>query len=99
MTNLNAEISAFRDRKSKEASAARIGHALQISCGIDLVAARTASAGERVRLGLRLERLLKRERMRGLERHWSYDLNRHIALKQALDWLRPKSKGGPEARL
>ncbi|GAB5506631.1 MAG: hypothetical protein Rhirs2KO_17940 [Rhizobiaceae bacterium] len=99
MTDLNAEISAYRDRKSTEASVARISHALQLSCGIDLAAAHAASASERVRLGVRLERLLKRERMRGLERHWSYDLNRHIAIKQSLDWLRPKSKGGPEARL
>ena len=99
MTDLSAEISAFRDRKSTEASAARITHALQLSCGIDLAAAHTASASERARLGARLERLLKRERMRGLERHWSYDLNRHIALKQALDWLRTKTKGGLGARL
>ena len=39
----------------------------------------------------RIERLLERERLRGGRRHWSYDLNRHIALKQALDRLRNHS--------
>ena len=31
---------------------------------------------------------MERERLRGMRRHWSYDLNRHIALKQVLDKLR-----------
>jgi hypothetical protein len=30
----------------------------------------------------RLSRLIKRERLKGLNKHWSYDINRHIALKQ-----------------
>jgi hypothetical protein len=33
--------------------------------------------------------MIERERQRGMRKHWSYDLNRHIALKQALDALRP----------
>jgi hypothetical protein len=28
-----------------------------------------------------------------MRRHWSYDLNRHIALKQALDLLRERQPG------
>jgi hypothetical protein len=47
----------------------------------------------RARLCRRLERRIERERLRGAARHWSYDLNRHIALKQALDLL-----GGPAPR-
>ena len=35
-----------------------------------------------------VERHLARERNKGLARHWSYDLNRHIALKAARDRLR-----------
>ncbi|WP_245559650.1 hypothetical protein [Amorphus coralli] len=31
-----------------------------------------------------LERALRAERRRGRAGHWSYDLNRHLALKQAL---------------
>ncbi|MBL8584883.1 MAG: cytoplasmic protein, partial [Rhizobiaceae bacterium] len=37
----------------------------------------------RQRLIARIDRALERERLKGLSRHWSYDLNRHIALKQA----------------
>jgi len=33
-------------------------------------------------------RLIERERQKGVIGHWSYDLNRHIALKQALDRLK-----------
>jgi hypothetical protein len=33
----------------------------------------------------RLARALRAERQRGRAGHWSYDLNRHIALAQALD--------------
>nr|WP_246730337.1 cytoplasmic protein [Nitratireductor mangrovi] len=33
----------------------------------------------------KLDRLIERERLKGRARHWSYDLNRHIALKQARD--------------
>lgn len=55
--------------------------------GIDMETALGAGAAERALLKRRIGRLLERERMRGLGRHWSYDLNRHIALKQALDSL------------
>lgn len=30
----------------------------------------------------RLERAIERERLRDINRHWSYDLNHHIALKR-----------------
>jgi hypothetical protein len=33
----------------------------------------------------KLQRALRAERNRGMSGHWSYDLNRHIALKQAYD--------------
>ena len=35
----------------------------------------------------RIETALKQERARALNNHWTYDLNRHIALTQAMDWL------------
>lgn len=35
-----------------------------------------------------LDRLIARERNKGVARHWSYDLNRHIALKNARTNLR-----------
>ena len=94
VNDLNSEVAAFQHRKADEASDARAAAALQLSCGIDFLAALTASEPVRRRICRRIERLLKRERMRGLQRHWSYDLNRHIALKQALDRLVSKAKGG-----
>lgn len=87
MGDLEQEVLAFKDRKSSEAANARQIAALQLSCGIDLSAALQTAGPERARVRQLIERRLKRERVRGLQRHWSYDLNRHIALKQALDRL------------
>jgi hypothetical protein len=41
----------------------------------------------------RLARALRAERQRGRAGHWSYDLNRHIALAQALDAERRRLEG------
>jgi hypothetical protein len=62
--------------------------ALRLLCGLDLEDAMTSGKQEKLRLIERVGRLLERERLKGLRRHWSYDLNRHIALKQARDRLR-----------
>lgn len=62
--------------------------ALQIACQIDLGEALSSNPQERRLVILRLERAIERERQRGARKHWSYDLNRHIGLKQALDMLR-----------
>ena len=59
--------------------------ALQIIAGIDLDAILKASQEEKERARRRLSRLMERERLKGISGHWSYDLNRHIALKQAFD--------------
>lgn len=67
--------------------------ALFVLCGVDLQQALASSGEERSRIVAKLRRFLERERMRGLRRHWSYDLNRHIALKQALDRLRAFQDG------
>ena len=37
---------------------------------------------------VQLRRRIERERLRGALGHWTYDLNRHISMKQALDRLR-----------
>src|SRR5690606_18641564 len=65
--------------------------ALSLCAGIDMKTALEAEPSERRRLLLRLERRIERERLRGVRRHWAYDLNRHISLKQALDVLRDAS--------
>jgi hypothetical protein len=77
--------------------------ALFILCGIDLDRGLRSGGEERTRLVGRLRRLIERERLRGVNRHWSYDLNRHIALKQALDrlkisWSDPSLAAAPAFR-
>ncbi|MEJ5018734.1 cytoplasmic protein [Ochrobactrum vermis] len=59
--------------------------ALQIIAGIDLDEVLKAPQEEKERTKRRLTRLMERERQKGVCGHWSYDLNRHIALKQAFD--------------
>ena len=84
---LRQEITAFLEKRQAWASQARQTAALQIACHFDLAAALAAPPAEQERIILSLERAIERERLRGMRRHWSYDLNRHIALKQALDSL------------
>lgn len=59
--------------------------ALQMIAGVDIDELLNASKEEKKNACGRLSRLIERERLRGVNGHWSYDLNRHIALKQALD--------------
>lgn len=87
MSSVQEEILEFQRNQLLRAAEARQRAALQILCGIDLGQALGADAEERGRIVARLTRRLRRERQRGLAGHWSYDLNRHIALKQALDRL------------
>lgn len=94
MNGLQQEIAAFLKNKEANASSARQMAALQIACHFDLGEALAADPATRARIALKLERLIERERLRGARRHWSYDLNRHIALKQALDRLRPAGENG-----
>lgn len=78
---------SFLRRKEAEIAESRQRAALQLLAGIDLDGMLGMADRERDRVAARLKRTLERERLRGLRRHWSYDLNRHIALKQALDRL------------
>jgi hypothetical protein len=87
MHPLTAEIEDYREEKDRRSAEARQRAALFLSCGVDLPEALSASAEDRSRIVARLQRLIERERIKGGRRHWSYDLNRHIAMKQALDRL------------
>lgn len=87
MNMLSKEIAAFLQDKEARTLDARQTAALQIACHFDLGEALKADPATRARMILKLERLIERERQRGARRHWSYDLNRHIALKQVLDRL------------
>lgn len=87
MAGLDDETRAFAARKRRETDEARQAVAFFLACGVDLADALAAAPQEKDRLRRRLTRLVERERLRGLGRHWSYDLNRHIALMQALKRL------------
>ncbi len=82
------EALEFQMKLKTRAAHARQRAAMRLACGIDFDSAIAAQEPERARLCGLVERRLKRERLKGLNRHWSYDLNRHIALKQVLDALR-----------
>ena len=88
MERLTREIDDYRRKQENMTAEARQRAALFLTCGIDLPDMLSTSAAERDRITGRLQRLIERERIKGATRHWSYDLNRHIALKQALDRLR-----------
>jgi hypothetical protein len=88
MASLKAETMNFMQDLERERGFARAVAALQLSCGADLAAALKQPASGRARLLARVAHALNRERQKGLRRHWSYDLNRHIALKQAFDLIR-----------
>jgi len=92
MPGLIGEARAHVARREEAESHARQSAALQILCGIDVEMVVAGGAAERAAALSRVERALERERLKGTQRHWSYDLNRHIALKQAHDRLRALDK-------
>lgn len=70
--------------------------ALLCACGLDLAALLSGDAGGRATALRQIERQIARERLKGLNGHWSYDLNRHIALKQAAERLRRANGVSPQ---
>jgi hypothetical protein len=87
MTRWNEEKRAFLGAKAAFHAHARQTAALFLVAALDLPALLDATRAEKKKAASRLARLIERERQRGIRRHWSYDLNRHIALKQVLDRL------------
>ncbi len=100
--DLKSEARVFVADKELRQRKAMQRVALLCNCGIEIDRLQTADAAARLMLAKRLKRLIERERIRGGNRHWSYDLNRHIALKQALDDIEiartPKTKPTPKRR-
>lgn len=90
MGSLVEEANAFVRRQHRQVADAQGRVALQLLAGIDLDEELAGTPASRIRLRRRLLRLLERERLLGHARHWSYDLNRHIALKQAITTLFPE---------
>lgn len=89
MSGFREELQGFKAKKKQEADVASQTAAFFLACGIDLAAALALRGEAQIRIRMKLMRMIERERLRGMRRHWSYDLNRHIALKQALDRLEP----------
>lgn len=87
MNGLFDERRAFLAERDRAAASSLQLAAMQLSCGIDLARLLQSSPEEKRQAVRRIERFIERERLKGLSRHWSYDLNRHIALVQALDAL------------
>lgn len=91
---MEREVRAFADERRHIEATMRQNAALFLTCGIDLADALIQRGKQRKATLIRLKRLLERERLRGIRRHWSYDLNRHIALKQAYDRLSGQGANG-----
>jgi hypothetical protein len=86
--DLDTEILDFVAARRREARESAQRAALQIVCGLDLQATLAGSRDQRQKALAKAERMTRRERHRGALGHWSYDLNRHIALKQVCERLR-----------
>ncbi len=84
----NKQRKAFLAAKDRHISEARQRLALQIFCNADLDGLIVQDDENKSHMCRRLKRLIERERLKGAKGHWSYDLNRHIGLKQALDTLK-----------
>lgn len=93
MRSLEAEIANFLADRAEATGEARQRAALHLACGMDLTALKDMTPQEAARTAASLDRAIERERQKGLRRHWSYDLDRHIALKQARDGLRVRHAG------
>ena len=91
MGQFEDDAKGFAARREDEIAEARQLAALSLTCGMDLRSALEAPRSAMAALIRKLEHAIERERLRGMRRHWSYDLNRHIALKQVLDKLRALS--------
>lgn len=87
MDSMAEEVSHFARQRVCEEKEARQNAAFFLTSGIDLATALSQEGDQRKVTIIRLGRLLERERLKGIRQHWSYDLNRHIALKQAYDRL------------
>jgi hypothetical protein len=79
------ETAAFRQNRMQEAEKVRINSCLQLAGAPELAALGAAGPVKLAQYARRLRLGIAKERRRGLLRHHRYDLNRHIALKRALD--------------
>lgn len=86
-TGLKQETRRFRLEKEIRHKEAHQRAALQLVAGMDLDAVLTTSGAQREIIVLRLKWLMKRDRIKSLTHRETYNLARHIALKQIVDRL------------
>jgi hypothetical protein len=87
MHPLKNRTTEFPSGPAQEAARVRAAMSVMQLCREDLDMALAGGPDERRRLANKLVVRLRRERQKGLRGHWSYDLNRHISLRQALNLL------------
>lgn len=85
MKDFLAERAAFGIKQGERARLADERASCLLVAGLDLDRVLALSPEDRREVCLKLGRLLERERLKGANGHWGYDLNRHIALKRVLD--------------
>lgn len=95
MNAFTRDIAAFRESAGANLARARATLSLRLLCGEDLDAVLAQDDAARRRVAGKLVRRLERERLRGLNGHWSYDLNRHIGLRQALEIITANAVASP----
>lgn len=71
MRSLQRDAGRFARYRQEKAAEAGQRVALSLLCGLDLEDVMTAGKQEKLRLIERVGRLLERERLKGLRRHWS----------------------------
>lgn len=84
---LKSESTCFSKNRKTAELRTRQNAISQLVLGVAFDQACRLTGGSRAKLLHRLDRIIERERLKGARKHWSYDLNRHIALKQLRDGL------------
>ena len=82
--SLERERDAFCKRKRQEGTAAVQRAAFRLCFGLDLEKVLAGPVRGRREAEMKIRRLLRRERLKGAQGHHGYDINRQIALRQAL---------------
>ena len=86
------ETAAFRQNRALEIENARINACLRLAGAPELEALGGAGPVKLAQYARRLKLGIAKERRRGVLRHHRYDLNRHIAMKRALDAVREQAQ-------
>ncbi len=93
MNGLRQEIAAFLENKQSRASEARQMAALQIACHFDLAEALRSEPAARARIILQLERMIERERQRGMRKALELRPQPAHRAQAGTDSLRPAVPG------